>query len=176
LVLRGQVSFEASKPYPNLCNETSISTYAVLVLDQHVVEATDRYQEEYDLNVVKDMYPLLSLRSLASNVEHAVCEVRYLEDSLADACRSESSAKDVLVARYVALLEEAVYVLEVAVTMLAWSYVPMGQSKDILLEVVVQCVFVALRDCVLDAAITPKMLEGWQVVHRQRVFGTNLWF
>jgi hypothetical protein len=53
-----------------------------------MIVAADGDQEEYHLYVVEDVNPLLSLRSLSTDVEHAVRQRTSLEDGLADSGRS----------------------------------------------------------------------------------------
>lgn len=50
-----------------------------------MVVSADCDKEKYDLNVVEHVDPLLTLRSLSTDVEHAVCEIAGVEDGLADA-------------------------------------------------------------------------------------------
>lgn len=62
-----------------------------------MVETTDCDKKQDDLDIVKDVYPLLSLRSLSTNVKHLVCEVARLENGLADTCGTKSCSENVLV-------------------------------------------------------------------------------
>lgn len=73
------------------------AAHPVLVLDQDMVETTDCHEKQDDLDIVKDVYPLLSLRSLSTNVKHLVCEVARLENGLADARGTKSCSENVLV-------------------------------------------------------------------------------
>ena len=59
--------------------------YAIAVFDKDVVIAADGDEEEHHLHVVEDVYPLLTLRSLAADIEHAVGEIAGVEEGLADA-------------------------------------------------------------------------------------------
>jgi hypothetical protein len=49
-----------------------------------VVVTADCNQEEDDLNIVEHVDPLLTLRPLSANVEHAVGQIASVEDRLAD--------------------------------------------------------------------------------------------
>jgi hypothetical protein len=60
------------------------STYAIAIFHKHVVVTADCNQEKDDLNVVEHVNPLLTLRPLSANVEHAVGQVASVEDRLAD--------------------------------------------------------------------------------------------
>lgn len=73
--------------------------YPILVFHQNVVVATDGDQEQDNLDVVKDVDPLLTLRPLSANIEHLVREVAGFENGFADAGRPEACAEDVLVVR-----------------------------------------------------------------------------
>jgi hypothetical protein len=57
-------------------------THAIPVFYQHVVVTTDGNEEQYNLHVVEDVDPLLSLRPLTTDIHHLVCEVAQLEDGL----------------------------------------------------------------------------------------------
>lgn len=59
-------------------------TDPISVFDQRMIEAADRDQKQYNLYVVKDMYPLLPFGPLTTYVEHTICEVAGLENGLAD--------------------------------------------------------------------------------------------
>lgn len=65
----------------------SVRTYAIAIFDQYMVVTADSYQEEHDLNIVKDVDPLLPLGPLSTHVEHAVCEVAQFEYGLGDTGR-----------------------------------------------------------------------------------------
>jgi len=79
-----------------------------------MVEATNSDQEEDDLNVVKNMNPLLPLGSLSTDVEHAVCERAGLEDGLADSSRPQTTTENILIARQIVVHEQAVEVFDEA--------------------------------------------------------------
>lgn len=64
-------------------------TYAVSVLEKNMIVAADSNKEQYNLDIIENMYPLLALGSLATNIEHSVCQVTGFEDSLADASGSQ---------------------------------------------------------------------------------------
>jgi len=49
--------------------------YAIPVFYKCLIIATDCGQEQHGLNVVEHMYPLLSFRSLTTNIEHAICQI-----------------------------------------------------------------------------------------------------
>ena len=96
-----------------------MKAYSVSVFDQGLIVATDSDEEKYDLNVIKDVDPFLPLRSLTTNVEHAICQAAKLEDVLVYASRSETSTKDVLIRGDVIASKEAVDVSKEAVMALA---------------------------------------------------------
>ena len=59
----------------NDMSKQSGKTYPIAILYQHLIVTTDSCKEENDLDVVEDVDPLLSLRTLTSDVEHLVCEL-----------------------------------------------------------------------------------------------------
>ena len=63
------------------------NAYAIAVFDKDMIVATDRDEEEHDLDIIKDVYPLFPFRSLSTHVEHAVCKAAGLEDRFTDAGR-----------------------------------------------------------------------------------------
>ncbi len=62
------------------------SSYAIAVLDERMIVTADSHQEEHDIDVLKDMDPLLALGTLPTHVEHTVGELTRLKDGFGDAC------------------------------------------------------------------------------------------
>jgi hypothetical protein len=71
-----------------------------------MIITADGDEEQHYLDIVKDVYPLLSLRTLAANIEHAICEVAQLEYGFCDAGSPQPGAENVLVCRQVVLCKE----------------------------------------------------------------------
>lgn len=65
-----------------------VATYTVLVFNKALVVSRNSHEEEKAVNVLETVNPLLSLGTLASNVEHAVCQLAEVEDGL---CNSRGS-------------------------------------------------------------------------------------
>jgi len=59
-------------------------TYAVLVLHQALVVSGNGHKEEKAVNILETVDPLLSLGSLATDVEHAICQLAEVEYGLCD--------------------------------------------------------------------------------------------
>jgi hypothetical protein len=82
----------------NLQNRIT-STHAIPVLYQCMIVAADGDKKEDHLYVVENVNPLLALRSLSTNIKHAVYIRIDVKKRLADACRSQPCSKNILVRR-----------------------------------------------------------------------------
>ncbi len=60
----------------------SVQTYAIFVFDQTLIVTTNRNQEQKDIDIFEAVDPLLSLGSLATNIEHSVGQLAQVEVSL----------------------------------------------------------------------------------------------
>ena len=65
-------------------------TYGISVFDQRLVVTTDGDQKQQAVYVLEAVNPLLTLRSLSTNIEHAVCECSKVENRLGNSSRSQS--------------------------------------------------------------------------------------
>ena len=74
------------------------------VFEEELVVFGNCDKEEDGGDILKAVYPLLPLRSLTSDVEHAVCELADDESSLSDASGLHSRSKHILVVREVVWL------------------------------------------------------------------------
>jgi hypothetical protein len=90
-------------------------SYSILVFDQDVIETADGYQEQDDLDVVENVDPLLSLRTLTTDIKHLESQVAGIEDSLADTCRPKACTQDVLISGNIVLFEKSAEVAHVAI-------------------------------------------------------------
>jgi hypothetical protein len=68
-------------------HEGFVHLITIAVFDEYVVVAADGNEEQHDLDIVEDVYPLLPLRPLTTNIDHLVRQVAQLEDSFRDARR-----------------------------------------------------------------------------------------
>jgi len=89
-------------------------TYPVLVLHEALVVATDGNEEEQAVDVLEAVNPLLSLRSLAAHVEHAIRELAQVKSALHDTRCPQPAAEKVLVVRDVSVGPYALHVLDEA--------------------------------------------------------------
>lgn len=111
-------------------------------------------QKEHDLDIVKNVYPFLPLRSLTTNIDHLIYEVAQLEDRFGDTGRPQSCAQNVLVCGEEVFHEEAVDVLEKAFAQVSQNP-EIAVCFDLLAQVVVQCILVAFQDGDLHALVGP---------------------
>lgn len=102
------------------CSQVSVcvisvarNTYSISVLNKGLVVSTDCNKEEQAVDVLEAVDPLLTFRSLSSNVKHTVCEGAKVEDGLGDTSRPQSGAQNVLVCWHVIWSEQSVHILEV---------------------------------------------------------------
>ena len=68
-----------------------------LVFEEELVVFGNGDEEEDGGDILKAVYPLLPLRSLTSDIEHAVCKLADDESSLSDASGLHSRSEYVLV-------------------------------------------------------------------------------
>jgi hypothetical protein len=80
-------------------------TYSILVFNKTLIVTTNSDEEEQTVNILKAMNPLLALRALSSNVEHAVCQVPQIKDRLSDTRRAQARAQHILVCGHVVARE-----------------------------------------------------------------------
>lgn len=62
-------------------------TYPISIFNQGLIVAANGHQEQDDLDVVKNVDPLLPLRPLTADIEHSVGEAAKIENCLVDARR-----------------------------------------------------------------------------------------
>ena len=85
-----------------------------LVFEEQLVVLGDGDQEEDGGDVLEAVNPLLSLGSLTTDVEHAVCQVADDECGLGDTGGLDTGTEDILVGGEVVGLGDAVNGVEVA--------------------------------------------------------------
>ena len=84
------------------------------ILKEELIVLRDGNKEEDSGDVLKAMDPLLSLRSLSSNIEHTVCKVSNDEGGFSDTSSLDTGAQNILVIWHVVMLGNALDVVEVA--------------------------------------------------------------
>jgi hypothetical protein len=94
--------------------EGFLHTVDGLIFEQQLVVLRDGDQEENGGDVLEAVDPLLSLRSLTTDVEHAVGQVANDEGGLGDTSRLDTRAEDILVVGDVVGGGDAVDRVEVA--------------------------------------------------------------
>ena len=62
------------------------NTHSIAIFNKDVVVAAYGNQEEYDVDIIEDVDPFLTLGPLPTHVEHAVGQASGFEDCLTDAC------------------------------------------------------------------------------------------
>lgn len=92
-----------------------------LVLEQELIVLGDSNEEEDGGNVLEAVDPLLTLRSLSADVEHAVGQVTDDEGGLGDTSCLYTRAQDVLVIWHVVVHSDTLDVVEIARRLLAGS-------------------------------------------------------
>lgn len=85
-----------------------------LVFEKQLVVLGDGDKEKDGGNVLEAVNPLLSLRSLTTDIEHSVGEITDDEGSLGDTSSLDTGAKDILVVRHVIRSSDTGDVVEVA--------------------------------------------------------------
>lgn len=89
-------------------------TYHTLVFVEHLIIFTERDEEDERSDILEAMDPLLSLRPLPSNVEHAVSKILNDERCLCYTGSLDTRSEDVLIVRYIVVGCDAIYGVEVA--------------------------------------------------------------
>ena len=77
--------------------EGFLHTVDRFVFEQQLVILGDGDEEQDGGDILEAMYPLLSFRSLATDIEHAVCEVANDKGGLCDTSRLNTRSEHVLV-------------------------------------------------------------------------------
>ena len=90
-------------------------TYHTLIFVQHLIVLAERDEKDEGCNILETVDPLLSLRTLSSDVEHAVCKISNDESGLGDTGGLDTGAENILVVGHVVRLCDALNVVEVAV-------------------------------------------------------------
>lgn len=86
-----------------------------LILEEQLIVLRDSYQEEDGSDVLEAMDPLLPLRPLATNVEHAVCQVANEEGCLCDTSRLHTRTEDILIVGHVVRSGDPINRVEVTI-------------------------------------------------------------
>src|SRR5690242_1277704 len=134
--------------------EGFLHTVDGLVLEQQLVVLGDGDQEEDRGDVLKAVDPLLALRSLTTNVEHAVGQVADDEGSLGDTSCLDTRAQDILVVGNVVGGGDAVNRVEVAMTVSRMLHQVVVQGRS-LFGRVVELVLARALETLLHASILP---------------------
>jgi hypothetical protein len=85
-----------------------------LVLEKQLVVLGDGYQEKDCGHILEAMYPFLPLRSLSSNVKHAVGEILDDEGGFCNASGLDTRSEHILVVGYVVMSSDSLDRIEVA--------------------------------------------------------------
>lgn len=86
-----------------------------LIFEQKLVVLGNGDEEEDGGDILETVDPLFSLRTLSSDIEHAVCKISNDESGLGDTGGLDTGAENILVVGHVVRLCDALNVVEVAV-------------------------------------------------------------
>ena len=95
--------------------EGFLHTVHCLVFEQKLVVLRNGDKEEYGGDILEAMDPLLSLRTLSSNIKHAICKVTNDESSLRNSSGLDTGTKNILIVRHIVVLGDTLNVVKVAV-------------------------------------------------------------
>lgn len=155
------------------CFYPTRSTYRSLVFYQALVVAAQGRYEHQTVDAFKAMHPFLPFRSLTANIEHVVLQLPKLKECLRDACRAQPGSEHVLIVGQIVFGEQAVYAVVIA-TKLSMSECITNLSQNPLLNVVMQCIFIAALNGGLHRWIIPQSLHSGKALLREGVISTDV--
>ena len=85
-----------------------------LVFEKQLIVLGNGDKEEDGGNVLEAVNPLLTFRTLSSNIEHSVCELADDEGGLGDTSGLNTRSQDILIVWHVVVLCDSGNVVEVA--------------------------------------------------------------
>lgn len=133
------------------------NTHCSLVLHQTLIVSTQRGHEHETMHAFEAVNPLLPLGPLPSDIKHVIFQLTQLEQGLGNAGGSESGAKNVLIIRQVVFRKQAVDVVVVTALgvsrQILESY--LFRPTNVLLDVIVECVFITALDGRLYGWVIP---------------------
>ena len=129
-------------------------THSIFVFGKALIISGDSYQEEQRVDVLKAMYPFLSLRSLSTNIEHAVLQGAEIKVRLGNTGGTEACAQHILVSRNEFLVKETIEVNEETVARLVCGARDQ-RSADILAQIIMKSEFISLFHHLLESSIFP---------------------
>jgi hypothetical protein len=133
-----------------------VRTYHTLVFVQHLIILAERDEEDEGSNILEAVYPLFSLASLTTDVEKLIGKLANLESGLGNACRLDTTPKDVLIMRHVTRVGHAI------------------DSAKVVNGRVVQLELARTVDGLTDAGVPPETSDGIGDISREDV-GLYLW-
>ena len=109
------------------------------------------------MNTFEAVNPLLPLGPLPSDIEHVIFQLTQLEQGLGNAGGSESGAKNVLIIRQVVFCKQAVDVIVVTASGVSMETLEsyLFGPTNILLDIIVECVFITALDGCLYGWVMP---------------------
>lgn len=108
-----------------------------LIFEEQLIVLGDRDQEEDGSDILETMDPLLTLRTLSTDVEHPVCELADDECGLCNTGGLNTRPQDILVVWHVVVLRDAGNIVEVAkdeVSIAIWIAGALGGPRNIVLK------------------------------------------
>jgi|SRR6267142_623445 len=133
-----------------------VMTYHTLIFVQHLIILAERDQEDEGSDILEAVDPLLPLASLTTDVEKLIRKLANLESGLSDACRLDTTPKDVLIIRIVTRVGHAI------------------DSAKVVNGRVVQLELAGTVDGLADAGVPPETSDGIGDISREDV-GLYLW-
>lgn len=147
--------------------EGFLHTVDGLVLEQQLVVLGDGDKEENGGNVLEAVYPLLTLRSLTTDIKHAVSKIADDEGGFGDTSRLDTRSEHVLVVGNVVGRSDTVNRVEVAVTVSDVAHSLHGAFS--LFSRVVELVLARALEALLHTSILPQNGDGVSNLRRQAV-------
>lgn len=106
------------------------------------------------------MDPLLTLRSLTTDVEHPVGEITDDEGRLGNTGRLDTRPQDILIVGHVVGRSNASNVIEVAASLVSFCAQPLVELSDLLSGRIVELVLSRALEALLDTTVFPQSLDG----------------
>ena len=94
--------------------ESFLHTVDGLIFEEQLIVFRDGDKEENSGDVLEAVYPLLSFRSLSTNIEHAVCQIANDKGRLGDTSGLDTRSQDILVIWHVVWSSDSIDRVEVA--------------------------------------------------------------
>ena len=122
-------------------SEGLLHTVDGLVFEKKLIVLRDGDKEENSCDILEAVNPLLSFRSLSSDIKHAVCKITDDESRLSNTGRLYPRSQDILVVRHIVGLSDTLNIVEVARNSALVKWDSGSQHYNILSSRIVQLIF-----------------------------------